>query len=125
MSVYEQQHYQRTLSEVLSWTAAGIVSQNERRKEFEGGRRPTKGRSGTKGEMNRQISVESEQMLRTERPIRSVSEGRMIILFNSSTLQRGSHFVEEFFNIERRINNDQSQRSTTEDKRETETDSVN
>ena len=64
-------------------------------------------------------------MLRTEGSIRSVSKGRMIILFNSSTLQRDCHFVEEFFNFERRINKDRSQRSITEERRETETDSIN
>ena len=74
--------------------------------------------------MNRQNTQESLQMLRTERSIRSLSKGRMIILFNSFTLQRDCHFVEEFFNFERRINNDQSQRSSTGQKRETETDSV-
>ena len=34
-------------------------------------------------------------------------------------------FLEKFLNFERRINNDQSQRSTAEEKRDTETDSVN
>ena len=45
--VREHQHQERTPFEDVSWTAAGIVRQNERMKEFEGGRRPTKGRSGT------------------------------------------------------------------------------
>ena len=76
-------------------------------------------------QLNKQNIQESSQMLRTERSIRSVSNGRMIILFNSSTLQRDCHFVEKFFNFERRINNDQSQRLTTEEKGETETVSVN
>ena len=76
-------------------------------------------------QMNRQDTPASSQMLGTERSIRSVSKGRMIILFNSSTLQRDCRFVEEFFNFARRINNDQIPRSTTEEKRETETDSVN
>ena len=54
----EHQHWERTPSDVVSWTAperdtAGIVRQNERMKEFEGGRRPTKGRSGTMEERNR------------------------------------------------------------------------
>ena len=48
----------------------------------------------------------------------------MIILFNSFTLQRDCYFVEEFFSFERRFNNDQNQRSTTEEKQETETNSV-
>ena len=64
-------------------------------------------------------------MLRTERSIKSVSKGRMTILFNSATLQRDWHFVEEFFNLERRINNDQSQPSTPDEKREAETNLVN
>jgi hypothetical protein len=54
--------------------------------EFEGGRRPTKERSGTKGKINRQISLESEQMLETECSISSVGKERMIFLFNSSNL---------------------------------------
>ena len=75
--VREHPHEERTPSGVLFWTAAGraaagIVRRNERMKEFEGGRRPNTGRSGTKGEMHRQISHESEQMLETERSIRSV-----------------------------------------------------
>ena len=75
--------------------------------------------------MDRQISLAREQMLRTERSIRSVGKGRMIVLFNSSTLQIDCHFLEEFFNFERRIKNDQCQRSTSVEKRETETYSVN
>ena len=75
--------------------------------------------------MDRKISLEYERMQRTERSIRLLSKGRMIILFDSSTLQRDCHFEEAFFNIERRFNNDQSQRSITEEKLETETDSVN
>ena len=73
-------------------------------------------------QMNRQNTQESSQMMRTERSIRSLREGRMIILFNSSRLQRDCHFVEPFFDFERRISNDQSQRLTTEQKQETETD---
>ena len=64
--VKEHQHRERTPSGVVFWTAAGIVRRNERMKEFEGGRRPTTGRSGTEGEMNRHISLESEQMLRIQ-----------------------------------------------------------
>ena len=62
------------------WTEPRVVVMrvkwNERMKEFEGGRRPTTGRSGTNGEMHRQISLESEQMLRNEPSIRSVSKGK-------------------------------------------------
>ena len=64
-------------------------------------------------------------MLRTERSIRSLSKGRMIILLKSSTLQTDCHFVEEFVSFERRIHKNQTQRSTTEKKRETQTDAVN
>ena len=38
--------------------------------------------------MNRQNIKESLQILRTERSISSVSEGRVIVLFDSCTLQR-------------------------------------
>ena len=82
------------------------VRRYERMKEFEGGRRPTTGRSRTKGEMNRQISLESEQTRRTEPSIRSVGEERMIILLHSKILRRDCHFVEELVNLERRSNND-------------------
>ena len=54
------QHQAGTPSGVVSWTAAGIVRRNARMKEFEGDRRPVKGRSGTKGEFNRQTTQESE-----------------------------------------------------------------
>ena len=63
------------------------MRRNERMKEFEGGRRPTTGRSGTKGEMSRQIRLEFEWMLTTERSIISVGKERMILLFNSTILQ--------------------------------------
>ena len=70
--------------------------------------------------MSRQNSLESEQILRTERSSRLVDKERMITLLDSSILQEDCHFVEEFFNFEpRRINNEQSQRSGTEEKRET------
>ena len=94
-------------------------------KEFDGGRRPSKGRSGIRGDMNRHAVQESGQIMRTERSISSVGEERMILLFNSTILQEDCHFVEKFFNFEPRINNDQSQRLTTEEKRETEKDSAN
>ena len=76
-------------------------------------------------QMNRKHIQESSQMLETEHSIRSVSNGRMITLLNSSTLQRHCHLVEESFNFERQINNGQSQRSTSEEQREAEADSVN
>ena len=75
--------------------------------------------------MNRQNIQESEQMITTERQIISSGKGRMILLLNSTILQRDCHFVEEIFNFERRSNNEQSQRSSTEEKRETVTDSMN
>ena len=75
-------------------------------KEVEGGRRPTTGRSGTKGEISRQICLESEQMLETECSIRSVGKERMIFLFHSTILQGDYHFVEGFVDFERRSNND-------------------
>ena len=77
-------------------------------------------------QMNRQNIQDSEPMISTGGQIMSYCKERMILLFNSTILQGDCHFVEEFFNFERRrINNDHSQRSTTEQKRETETDSVN
>jgi hypothetical protein len=93
------------------WTAAGrdaagIVRRNERMKEFEGGRRPNTGRSGTKGEMNRQISLEPEQILETECSIRAIGKERINFLFHSTILQGDCHFVEEFVNFERRSYND-------------------
>ena len=65
-------------------------------------------------------------MITTEGQIMSSGKGRMILLFNWTILQEDCHLVEEFFSFERRrINNDQSQRSSTEKKQETETDSMN
>ena len=78
----------------------------------EGGRRPTKGRSETKEEGNRQTIEEVDSIIRTERSITSMGKERMIMLFNSTILQGHRHFVEEFFYLERRrMNNDQSQRA--------------
>ena len=62
--VREHQHRERTPSSIVSWTGSGgdavvVVRQNERMKEFKGGRRPTTGRSGIKEEMNRQTTQES------------------------------------------------------------------
>ena len=80
-------------SGVVFWTGSGrdavvVVWQSERMKEFHGGRRPTKGRSGIKGEMNRQIIQESQQWMQTEHSIGSVGKERMILLFNYSNLTR-------------------------------------
>jgi hypothetical protein len=51
--VREHPHEERTPSGVVFWAATGIVTQNdERMKEFEGGRRPNKRPSETKGEIN-------------------------------------------------------------------------
>ena len=72
--------------------------------------------------MNRQNIQESEQMITTEGQIMSSCKGRMIILCHSITLQGDCHLVEELFDFEPRVNNDQSQRSSEEEKRETETD---
>ena len=74
-------------------------------KEFEGSRRLTTGRSGTKGEMNRQISLKSEQMLETEPSIRSVGKERRILLFHATILHGDRHFVEGSVDFERRRNN--------------------
>ena len=58
--------------------------------------------------MNEQNIQESEQMITTEGQITPSCKGRMILLFNSTILQRDCHFVKEFFNFKRRpINNDQ------------------
>ena len=75
--------------------------------------------------MKRQDTQESSQMLRTERSIESISKGRIIILFNSSTLQNGCHFMEDILDFDRRINNYQISPSVAEKERETETVSVN
>jgi hypothetical protein len=58
------------------------------------------------GEMNRQISRESEQMRETDCSIRSVGKEIMIVLFHSTIIQGDCHFVEEFANFERQSNND-------------------
>ena len=58
-------------------------------------------------------------MTTTGGQIMSSGKERMILLFNSTTLQRDCHFMEEFCNFERRrINNDQSHRSSADEKRE-------
>ena len=65
-------------------------------------------------------------MITTEGQIMSSCKGRMVLLFKSTILQRDCHLVKEFFNFEpRRINDDQSQRSYEEEKRETATDAMN
>lgn len=76
-------------------------------KEFEGGRpEGVVWNCAIEEEMNSQVSLESEQTLRTERSVRSVGKERVIILFNSIILQRDWHFVDGFVNFERRSNND-------------------
>ena len=55
---------------------------------FEGGRRPTKGRTGTTGEMIRQNIEQSEWIMRTERSISSIRKERIIIPCNASILKR-------------------------------------
>ena len=59
--VREHPHEERTPPGEVFWTgsdsdAADIVKQNERMKEFEGGRRPTEGRSEIKGAIIRQTT---------------------------------------------------------------------
>ena len=98
------QHWERTPSGIVSWTAARILRRNKRMKEFEGGRRPSKGRGGNKGEMIRQNIQESEWTMRTERAVNSVGKERMILLFNSIILQGDCHFVEKFVNLEGQSN---------------------
>ena len=80
---------------------------------------------GREAGMHRWNIQESEPMITNEGQIMSSCKGRMIRLFFSTILQEDCHFVEEFFNFERRSNNDQLQRSSEEEKRETETDSMN
>ena len=58
-------------------------------------------------QVNRRNVQESEQMITSEGQIMSSGKGRMILLFNSTILQRDCHFVEEFFNFERRTENNQ------------------
>ena len=90
--VREHQHRERTPSRVVFGTGSGreavvIVRRNERMKEFEGGRRPTTGCSGTKGEMIRQDIQESEGIMRTDLSICSIGNERLILLFNSLNLR--------------------------------------
>ena len=55
---------------------------------FEGGRRPTKRRSGSKAETIRKNIQDSEWIMRTERSLSSIGKEGMIILFHSSNLSR-------------------------------------
>jgi hypothetical protein len=57
-------------------------------KRFEERRRPTKGRSGTKGEMNRQTIQELHPIMKTERSIISIGNERLILLFNSLKFEK-------------------------------------
>ena len=109
--IREHQHRERMSSGVVFWTGSDrdvvvIVRQNERMQEFDGGRRPTKGHSWIKGEMNSQNIQELDERMRTERRKGTVGQKRMILPFYSTILQGDCHFVEEFFNFERRSNND-------------------
>ena len=111
---------------VVFWTGSGrdavvVISivENERLKEFDGGRRPTKGRSGTKEEMNRQTTQESEEITRTERSISSVGKENMIFLFNFSNLRRRLPFYRGIFQFWM-TNQEQSKSTFTQRKRETE-----
>lgn len=56
--------------------------------------------------MHRQISLESEQMLKTERSIISISKDRIIFLFKSTNLHGDCHFVEQFVSFEWWSNSD-------------------
>ena len=66
----------------------------------------------TDAQMIRQNIQESEQRITTEGQIMLSGKGRMILLFNSTILRGDCHFERW------RINNNQSQRSSTEEKRE-------
>ena len=68
-------------------------------------------------QINRQNIQQSEQTLTTEGQIMLSCKGRMIRLFNSTILQGDCHFVQEFFNFERRTENNQSQFSDRETER--------
>ena len=100
--IREHQHRERMPSGVVFWdrterNAVVIVRQSERRQEFEGGRRPTTGRSGIKGDMNRQTIQELDEIMRTERWISSVGKESMILLFDSSNLRRRLPFYGGIF----------------------------
>ena len=57
-------------------------------------------------------------MISSEGQIMSSCKGRMILRFNSTVLRGDCHFGEKSFNFEPRINNEQSQRTSKEEKRE-------
>ena len=76
-------------------------------------------------QQNRQYGQKSEQMITIKGPIMSSCKGSLILLFNSTILQGDCHFVEEVFNFEPLINNDQSQPSSEEEKWKIETDLKN
>ena len=73
------------------------------------------GRETGSAQLNSQNIQESEQMITTEEQIMPSGKERMILLFNWTILQEDRHFVKEFFSFESQINNDQSQRSITEE----------
>ena len=73
---------------------------------------------------DRDAQMNQPNIQETEKII-SARKGKLIMLFNSTILQGDCHLVEEFFNFERRIYNDESQRSSSEEFLEIETDSMN
>ena len=99
--VREHQHQERTPSGVVSETV-------EQRQECT-------------GEISKSLSQWS--LMKDKSCHRAREE--WFVYSTSTILQEDCHFVEEFFNFERRSNNDQLQRSSEEEKRETETDSMN
>ena len=64
---------------------------------FEGGRKPTKGRSGTRGEMVRQNIKRSQWVLKTERSISFILKEGVIIPCTTSILRRRLPFHEGIF----------------------------
>ena len=57
----------------------------------------------TRMKRERLLELCSAQMIITARQIMSSCKERMILLFNSTSLQGDGHFVEKFFNFERRV----------------------
>ena len=116
--VREHPHEERVSSGVVFWTGSErnavvvIVWQSEKiQKLLEGGRRPTKGHSGSKKERTSQNTPKLEEIMRTERWISTVDKERWILLFNSTILQGDCHFRQEFLNSEPRIKSDRIQYS--------------
>ena len=104
VTVREHPYEERTPSGVVSWTVEARQRCSDQQTKY----------------------PKVEQMITSKGQIMSSCKEIMILLFKSTSLQRDCNFVETFFNFERwRINKDQSQRSSTEKKQETETDSMN